>query len=51
MPLVIVTVPAEIEHPPTVATVTGSVELAVAATWKVEWYRALEGACVPMVMV
>jgi len=44
VPLVIVTVPLEIEHPPDVVMVTVSPELAVADTGNVELYVALAGA-------
>jgi hypothetical protein len=52
VPLVIVTVPPEIVHPPVVVMATVSPELAVAATGKVPLYVALPGAgCVVTVIV
>ena len=51
VPLVIVTVPPEIEHPPLVVMATVSPELAVAATGNVVLYVALAGAGVVTVIV
>ena len=51
VPLVIVTVPPEIEHPPVVVMATVSPELVVAATGKVPLYVALPGAGVFTVIV
>jgi hypothetical protein len=51
VPLVIVTVPPLIEHPPETVIATARFELAVAATEKVALYAALEGAALVTVMV
>ena len=51
VPLVMVTVPPEIEQPPVVVMATVSPELAVAATGKFPLYTALPGAGVFTVIV
>jgi len=50
IPLVIVTVPPEIEQPPGVVIATGNPELDVAATAKLEPVTADDGAAVVTVM-